>query len=623
LSNSDLKVSIYTVYFSETAIFENEVFKPIQAGRVNSLITLDMIGDDTGDNISHLNASFCEMTAVYWAWKNDKDSDYIGLCHYRRLFSFGNSRNKKVDIHGYIYAERIDENFERAFGLEAASIKQAVEGYDIILPHYLDFKDMDETSVRSQYEGATGHFKAHLNLTRRAIQNLCPEDVKLFDKVMDESLFYSTNMFVMSRSVFEQYCSWVFPILLWLEERIDVNGLNAVERRVIGYIAERLMNVFITKIRLTNPELRIKEADRVFVKNPAPKPIEPPLPSTDLPVITVVVATDENYAPHMAALAQSITENTDSKNWVDLIVLCDSMTTHTQVNIQKIANNFHNMSISLVDMTGEYTKAEVYGYFSRATFYRFDIAEILKNRHRCIFIDVDGIILGDISQLWNMNLEGNIVAAVHDPIMEAFHNMKIPVMRECGDMNAAYYCANYLGMKDRANQYFQAGLIVMDLEMMRNANLKTTMEEDILSRKYWFLDQDVLNRHLVGKVKFLDQSWNVVFMDDHHLSYLSNKRQAELLLSQSNPKFIHFAGHQKPWTNVGHPREDLYWKYLKKTPFYEQILFSKLRSILPPPCNQPPLPPQKSLPSRMIKKIRERLRKYRRSIKKRIYLFKF
>ena len=64
------------------------VHVPVQVGRSVSDYSLDMIGDDTGDNISDKNRTYCEMTAQYWAWKNVKDVDYIGFCHYRRFFNY-------------------------------------------------------------------------------------------------------------------------------------------------------------------------------------------------------------------------------------------------------------------------------------------------------------------------------------------------------------------------------------------------------------------------------------------------------------------------------------------------------------------------------------------------------
>ena len=64
---------------------EDKIYLPIHVGRVEKA-DLGYLGDDTGDNISAKNANYCELTGLYWAWKNLK-CDYIGLCHYRRYFA--------------------------------------------------------------------------------------------------------------------------------------------------------------------------------------------------------------------------------------------------------------------------------------------------------------------------------------------------------------------------------------------------------------------------------------------------------------------------------------------------------------------------------------------------------
>lgn len=72
--------------------FKNdEVYMPIHVGKANSKYELGIQGDDTGDNISKENPHFCELTGLYWAWKNMQPVDYIGLCHYRRYFNFHSS----------------------------------------------------------------------------------------------------------------------------------------------------------------------------------------------------------------------------------------------------------------------------------------------------------------------------------------------------------------------------------------------------------------------------------------------------------------------------------------------------------------------------------------------------
>ena len=68
-------------------------YLPIQVGKAISNTDLGVQGDNTGDNISEKNQSYCELTGIYWAWKNLKNVDYIGLCHYRRYFDFHKQGN--------------------------------------------------------------------------------------------------------------------------------------------------------------------------------------------------------------------------------------------------------------------------------------------------------------------------------------------------------------------------------------------------------------------------------------------------------------------------------------------------------------------------------------------------
>ena len=85
------KIKILVACHKPGEVYQNEVYVPIQAGRAlyKGIKELEwMEGDDTGDNISNKNTKYSEMTVQYWAWKNLKDVEYIGFCHYRRYFDF-------------------------------------------------------------------------------------------------------------------------------------------------------------------------------------------------------------------------------------------------------------------------------------------------------------------------------------------------------------------------------------------------------------------------------------------------------------------------------------------------------------------------------------------------------
>ena len=67
---------------------DSDIYLPVHVGKANTELSLNMQGDNVGDNISEKNLSYCELTGMYWAWKNLKGVDFIGLCHYRRYFDF-------------------------------------------------------------------------------------------------------------------------------------------------------------------------------------------------------------------------------------------------------------------------------------------------------------------------------------------------------------------------------------------------------------------------------------------------------------------------------------------------------------------------------------------------------
>lgn len=203
----------------------DDVYMPIHVGKEGKA-DIGYIGDNTGDHISHKNPNYCELTALYWAWKN-LEVDYIGVVHYRRYFSqhysFFTKKRKFNDI-----------------VLSKKEIDRLMNDYDIILPkkrrYYIE-------TVREQYCHA--HISTHLDLVESIILNTCPEYKDSFFKVMNSKSLYLYNMFIMSKSNFDRYCDWLFSILFSLEKKIKLNELDDYQSRVMGFLAERLFNVWL------------------------------------------------------------------------------------------------------------------------------------------------------------------------------------------------------------------------------------------------------------------------------------------------------------------------------------------------------------------------------------------
>ena len=208
--------------------YNKEPYFPIQVGKANANVNLGIQGDDTGDNISIKNTSYCELTGMYWAWKNLKGVDYIGLCHYRR----------------YFYLEKIKKG-------------------KIIVPAQLHYPQ----TLMQDY--MRNHVSDDFRVLSKIMDETQSEAIKRsFDKVVKNgNKLIRFNMFLMSWTDFDAYCTWIFDLLKKVEDNTDISNYNSVQRRIYGYMSERLFNVWIDAYHPNKVELPVM----FFVDNPRRK----------------------------------------------------------------------------------------------------------------------------------------------------------------------------------------------------------------------------------------------------------------------------------------------------------------------------------------------------------------
>ena len=185
--------------------------------------------DDLGENISEKNREYCELTALYWAWKN-LDADILGLCHYRRYFESAEKRGTFLQ----------PDEAEHLLGY-----------YDVLLPSERNY--IFETNY-TQYCNA--HHNADLDITSEIIAEKYPEYKPAFDKRMAMTRGHRFNMFVMRKELSDEYCEWLFDMLSELEKRLNISEYTEKDRRVFGYVAERLLDVWIDAKGLRSAELK-------------------------------------------------------------------------------------------------------------------------------------------------------------------------------------------------------------------------------------------------------------------------------------------------------------------------------------------------------------------------------
>lgn len=576
------KATIYVCYHSLSHQVEDTVFKPIQVGSDQAHFDICELKDNIGQNISSENDQYCEMTAVYWAWKNDKKSEWIGLMHYRRFLNFA-QHDIKVDKLGCINVPQLTNKTLEFYGITDEGFYKCLDEYpncDGFFPKKWSPRDIGYQSIKDHYALSADHFEKDLYIMRSIIQELSPDYIDAFDNYMSSDIGYFTNIFVLKREPFDKYCEWVFPILEKFSTQVDILNYSKQAKRVHGYLAERLINVFFLSEK--NQKYKFIELDRVFFENVTNEhtqafPIPPQAPEKD--TISIVIAADNNYVPHMAALIESIKYNCNKNRKIEFLIFDGGITENNKFLLKKQVHNECN--ITFLDCSLLYKDIATHMHFSRATFYRLAIGEILKNHKKVIYIDCDTIVMDDISRLWDTDLENKAIAAVPDLIMKVFVNEGIPSMWEAGKgMPSGIYLREYVGMYEKYDEYFQAGLIIFDLDKIREMHLSELSISEIKQKTYWFLDQDVLNKFLRGNVKFLDTAWNFPnTIMDGDCKNLDFGWQDKVRRDAMAPKLIHYAGYEaKPWNSPNASFSEFYWFFLRRT-FWYDLVHGKVSTI--------------------------------------------
>ena len=226
-------IKIFICAHKEVPLPQHPYFLPIQAGAALNDRIEDYQPDNEGDNISIKNPHFCELTCHYWAWKNLKNVDIIGLNHYRRYFDFTRKWPQfSADKH-FIHTDDF-LNQEYHF----PNLEEIFSKYDIILPIARHWR----VSNTQQY--ADYHIAKDWEMLRQLIKERHPEYMPAFEKTMDHSnISVGYNMFITHWNHFDAYSEWLFDILFEVERRVPPIN-DPIQSRIYGYMSERLINVF-------------------------------------------------------------------------------------------------------------------------------------------------------------------------------------------------------------------------------------------------------------------------------------------------------------------------------------------------------------------------------------------
>lgn len=266
--------------------------------------------------------------------------------------------------------------------------------------------------------------------------------------------------------------------------------------------------------------------------------------------VTLCYASDENYAPHMTVSIYSLMCNADKSRQYEIIILHSELSEQSKEKLLRLGKKFPNFSVRFVDMSTVHdsVKDRVGTYITAATNYRlFILGELFGKYDRVLYIDCDTIIEGDISELYDMNLEGRAIAAAE--MVEARHYIrtKRALFYEETPYNFTDYCTKILEIK-HIERYFNAGVILFDLKRCRKLTSDKAAVE-LLNRKKWiYNDQDTLNILFNDSVKMLDLKWNYTYnIEQFCTSRKPTTRELFADARRTEYGVIHFISGKKPW----------------------------------------------------------------------------
>lgn len=232
VKDESVKTKIFVCFHKPYPVSNEEIYLPIHGGKENAKRDLGILGDNTGDNISRRNTSFCELSVMYWAWKNTKqvypNIEYIGFCHYRRYLA--------LDKNG----ESIPLGKIPEMNNYGQIIETELKQHDFILPNKTEL----QYTIRTHYE--LDHNYKDWVVLKKVVGEIYPGYKETFEKHLEEeNIFIACNMFITRWDTFEKYCVWLFDILFEAERRINIEDYNSYQKRMLGFMSERLLTLYI------------------------------------------------------------------------------------------------------------------------------------------------------------------------------------------------------------------------------------------------------------------------------------------------------------------------------------------------------------------------------------------
>lgn len=265
------KVKIIVCYHKHSFIINNSVYQPLHVGKETSRVNLPFQGDNEGENISDRNCLYCELTGLYWAWKHI-NADFVGLAHYRRLYSFTSLKDRICDLGERIryYSYTLIYGLVRPCGnfmyyplsktINSESLlRNSIAEFERGIVEYVDkhpekkifaLHPVKIGNLTNFYFFALAGGREHLRIIKDIVRTDYPNIYPFLEQTLKQNKLFYANMTIMQRDVFNEYCSFIFDVLdkhynLCLEKGYYQSKEEKGWARLSGYMGEYLTSSFV------------------------------------------------------------------------------------------------------------------------------------------------------------------------------------------------------------------------------------------------------------------------------------------------------------------------------------------------------------------------------------------
>ena len=265
--------------------------------------------------------------------------------------------------------------------------------------------------------------------------------------------------------------------------------------------------------------------------------------------IPIFYACDDAFVKYTIVSLTSIKENASKDRQYHVYVLYTDISEEMKQKVYALADeqfeiSFENVSLQLEAIS---SRLPLRHYYSKTTYYRLFIATMFPDIDKAIYIDSDTIVLGDISKLYDTEIDENLLGACHEQAME-----QVDVY--------GTYAESVVGVS--RNEFFNAGVLLINTRAFR--------EFCVLDKFIYYLgvynfivtqDEDYLNLVCKGRVYWLDQKWNTELVEAFKYDYEICKAN-----------ILHYIMVNKPWHYHKCRGAEIFWEYAKKTSVYDSLV---------------------------------------------------